>query len=423
MIKKIINTFISLGIGISMIAMPVNAAETTADDYIETLKLCHTADDPVEEWRIRPAEFEDGLPYVALMHLQGIDGLVVRCSDETALNEIKENRKITSIIEFIDILDQIETFEGRTRNKSREQIQTEYLNDDIYVVDFCFGVFPTEAMQYRIVQSIIDNPNLELLGILQTDWYIKGYYDSMNTGLYIVPEENCEISADDLNTEEYHYLRYKPQLSDYQLSYIRDLPDNTGYATIIKDNMEFDEAAALCDALEARDDIAYAWIAPIYLNDKLSNPGDYGYSIKIFETNTPEITEPEYTVTTTETTVFADYTDTTTTEETTVFADYTDITTTEETTVFADYTDITTTEETTVFADYTDITTTEETTVFADYTDTTAIEGTTDTDLPQTGNNSLRRLLIILSSFILIGAGIVGIYASRIIRYKKNADK
>lgn len=45
-----------------------------------------------------------------------------------------------------------------------------------------------------------------------------------------------------------------------------------------------------------------------------------------------------------------------------------------------------------------------------------------EVDLPQTGNNSLRKLLIILSSLTLIGMGIVAIYASGIIRRKKDEE-
>lgn len=45
-----------------------------------------------------------------------------------------------------------------------------------------------------------------------------------------------------------------------------------------------------------------------------------------------------------------------------------------------------------------------------------------EVDLPQTGNNSLRRLLIIISAFMLIGMGVVAIYASGIIRRKKNEE-
>ncbi len=342
---KILKSLISLTVGISLMSMQASAAATTADEFTQMLRTCHMKNEPVDEWRIKPAEFsEDGtLPYVSLMHLQDLDGLLIRCTDEAAPDEFVGNRKIMALNEFIEVYDRTNALEGRIRNESRDQLPAEYRNDDIYVVEFIFGLFPSEEEQSRIVQSVLDNPKLELLGVLQTDWYIKGYYDEMNTGLYIVPEDGFEISSDDLNTEAYHYLNYEPKLSDYQLSYIRDLPDNTGYATITKDNMEFEEVTALCDALEAREDIAYAWIAPVYLNDKLSNPGDYGYSIKLFEANTPEITDPEYTVTTTETTVFADYTGTTTTEETTVFADYTGTTTTEKTTVFADYTGTTTT--------------------------------------------------------------------------------
>lgn len=45
-----------------------------------------------------------------------------------------------------------------------------------------------------------------------------------------------------------------------------------------------------------------------------------------------------------------------------------------------------------------------------------------EVDLPQTGNNSLRKLLIIISSLMLIGIGMVAIYASSIIRRKKNEE-
>lgn len=288
---KLLKSLISFTVGISLMSMQASAAATTADEFTQMLRTCHMKNEPVDEWRIKPAEFsEDGtVPYVSLMHLQDLDGLLIRCTDESAPDEFVGNRKIMALNEFIEVYDRTNALEGRIRNESRDQLPAEYRNDDIYVVEFIFGLFPSEEEQSRIVQSVLDNPKLELLGVLQTDWYIKGYYDEMNTGLYIVPEEGFEISSDDLNTEAYHYLNYEPKLSDYQLSYIRDLPDNTGYATITKDNMEFEEVTALCDALEAREDIAYAWIAPVYLNDKLSNPGDYGYSIKLFEANTPEI--------------------------------------------------------------------------------------------------------------------------------------
>ena len=46
-----------------------------------------------------------------------------------------------------------------------------------------------------------------------------------------------------------------------------------------------------------------------------------------------------------------------------------------------------------------------------------------EVDLPQTGNNSLRKLLIIISSLMLIGFGMIAMYASGIIRRKKNEEQ
>lgn len=123
---------------------------------------------------------------------------------------------------------------------------------------------------------------MEILGILQTDWYVKGYYDEMSTELYIVPEDGCEVRADELYSEEYCKLKYTPSLSDYQLNYLKDLPSNTGSARVLMDMLSFEEITALCEKLEARDDIAYAWIVPVYLEDMMCNEGDYGYSVKAF---------------------------------------------------------------------------------------------------------------------------------------------
>ncbi len=46
-----------------------------------------------------------------------------------------------------------------------------------------------------------------------------------------------------------------------------------------------------------------------------------------------------------------------------------------------------------------------------------------EVDLPQTGNNSLRKLLIIISALMLIGFGMIAMYASGIIRRKKNEEQ
>ena len=256
---------------------------TELEKYFEILQSCPSAYEPIYERQIKPAELsEDGtLPYVAQRHIQELNGLVFRCSDAAELSKIAENRTVQTISDYLAMRDEAEALDGRVRNTEHDSISA-YQSDDVYVADLYYGPYPTKEEQRSILASILENPSMELLGILQTDWYLKGYYDEMNTELYIVPEEGCEVRADELYCEEYCKLKYSPSLSDYQLNYLKDLPSNTGSAKVLMDMLSFEEITALCEKLEARDDIAYAWIVPVYLEDMMCNAGDYGYSVKGF---------------------------------------------------------------------------------------------------------------------------------------------
>ena len=312
--KRLFLMFLSMiTAGTIMLSMTVYAEEASCDaDQILEVLAENTSLKRVDEWQIKPAEFnEDGtLPYVSLLHLQELDGILIRCIDETALNNIAGNRLVYPLEDFISIHDQIEKVDGREKNTERDNL-AEYFGDNYYVVEMCFGVFPAESKQRLIVESIIDNPKIELVGILRTDWYVKGFYDDMNTGLYIVPADDSVLQPDALDSEEYCNLDYKSQLSEYQLSYIRDLPQNTGFATVKLDGRTYEEIVELCNKLESRPDISYAWIAPVYLEDMLTNDGDYSYSLYLFSSDL----QPDVTTETREADMT--YTETTTTTATT----------------------------------------------------------------------------------------------------------
>lgn len=282
--KKMLCSVLACVMSACSLSTAINAVDTSEnaelEKYFEILQSCHGL---IDEQQIKPEECsEDGMAYVALRHIQELNGLVFRCSDDAELSKIAENRTIQTVSEYLAKRDQAETLNGRIRNTEHDSISSAYQSDDVYVADLYYGPYLTEEEQRNVLASILENPKMEILGILQTDWYVKGYYDEMSTELYIVPEDGCEVRADELYSEEYCKLKYTPSLSDYQLNYLKDLPSNTGSARVLMDMLSFEEIAALCEKLEARDDIAYAWIVPVYLEDMMCNEGDYGYSVKAF---------------------------------------------------------------------------------------------------------------------------------------------
>ena len=384
--------------------------DKTADQIMDSLREMSPMK-RTDEWQIKPAE--DGY-YVSLLHLQNPDGLMVRNATQAELEEIAGDRKVYPLNTFLEQCDLLEQLDGKIRNPEHDALPAAYLEDDVFVIEFIYGAYPTEAEQSEIIESLIAHPNAELIGVLQTDWYVKGYYDDMATNLYIVPEEGYNVSAEELNTAEYGHLRYSPNLSDYVRGYLRDLPENTGLAILRDDEQSFDEIALLCEKLEAREDIAYAWISPVYLEDIKANSGDYGYTmLSLIDdvTHSETTTTPESTTTNTETTTQLVYTDAQLSEttETTVWADYTSVISSEttETTVWADYTSVISSETT-------------ETTVWADYTSTPESEttATSDSDLPQTGNNSLNQIAVILGALLMLSTGAWAVHSAGSLRHK-----
>ena len=441
--KEIISILCSLFIGLSVFPMTALAESDTEIEKIMDQLSKHGSLQPVDEWQIKPAETsEDGSQfYVSLLHLQELDGLLVRCSESSALQNISGNRLIFSLAEFLDIHDQVEQVDGKTRDPEKESISSEYDSDGLYVIDFCFGVFPNQTKQQQILESVFNNPYVELMGILQTDWYVKGYFDDMNTVLYIVPEEGCEINAEELNTEEYSCLELSSQLSDSQMKYIRDLPSNTYCATMLQDNKTFEEVAELCERLESRDDIAYAWIAPVYLEDKLANDGVYCYSVLPFsseqipdETNVTTSSETTGTETTgaatSETTETAQTAETTAEEPAIETPALSDETLCEW--AAKDYSDkhqkavtaaVTAKEEGKVIITLTDSAGKEVDTYVLDAE--SGIGANADGEeinLPQTGNNSISNYLLALTAVFLVGGGVVMLVTSGMIRRKKENE-
>ena len=116
-----------------------------------------------------------------------------------------------------------------------------------------------------VMDFCAENPALEPVGILTAHVMNPEYYYGTDAApLRIDAADGYEIDANALNTADYHYIQ--------NLNGWYPTDKETGKTVELK----LEDAAALCEKLEARDDISFAWVRG------LANAIDYPSSIRSF---------------------------------------------------------------------------------------------------------------------------------------------
>lgn len=123
--------------------------------------------------------------------------------------------------------------------------------DDLYVLS---GI-PAEKADV-IIPRILNDERFEVQGLFSVHYQRKAYYrENSGTELVITPADGCTIDYNALNTEEYGYTVSITENAGEHMSFLAGAPST------------LEEALALCEKLEAREDIAFAWLAGTVTGD------------------------------------------------------------------------------------------------------------------------------------------------------------
>ena len=382
------------------LACAFSASAETGSEIMDALSAVHDSDiyEVLRTDPIRPAEEIDGMYYVAAVHMQELNGLLVRCDDPDVISGAEIGGMTLTLTDytaekpaggtlriaqlsdyFSNYYDLRERVRGEYAEKDDALLQS-YIADGVWILTMDFGSDNADAEQ-AVIDWLTECPDTEIAGILTTQWTIKGYYDDMSTQLDIVLNDGYEFPAEALNTDAYLHLR-----------------DLHGQYYITDDGQDFETVAALCDLLEAREEIASAWIQPVYLAEFAeANEGSHSFSVKEFTAEADVTDEPA------ETTAAYEEPAETETTAVTVTGD-----SGEPETTAAPEPDAATTAAVNVPAEATE-TTTAEPVPIAEPETTAASAGT----LPQTGNNAPAGLLFAAAALLMTGTGIGAVTRAR----------
>ena len=255
----------------------------------------HNRDTVVDEQTLKPAEItEDGTAYVGCQHIQELNGLLVKCDNPEALDQKQVGDSQINVTDytwnapyaegaynlsvlsnyFTNNYNRQERIRGEFRETNNPELQ-QMIEDGICILDMEYGSKNAEK-EDQIVRYLTESADAEIIGILQTDWYIKSAYTGLDVFLTVTPAPGAEVDVAALDTDEYHHLHYLG-----------------GSASLSEEGLPFDEVAALCEKLEARDDISYAWVIPEYLEDLYANDSDYSFSMTMIDPDNPTTPEKE----------------------------------------------------------------------------------------------------------------------------------
>lgn len=226
----------------------LHAAAITEDTLIERFSQRDSAQTYTA---IRPAE--DG--YVNYYHFDVYDGLVVLCNDaaliesqtvtitygETAETQRTRTLALRTLAAYEDSYDTYEY--GEVDPPVVMPASLEAMADSLYVLS---GISTTDAAE--LIPQIMADERFEVLGLLSVQYQRKAYYNSemYGTWLHLEAESGYAIDAAALNTEEYHFVT------------AITFDQGVGYCTA--ESLSLEEASALCETLEAREEIAVAWL-------------------------------------------------------------------------------------------------------------------------------------------------------------------
>lgn len=274
-VKKRLMTVLSV---ICCIALngTTGASAFTAEDAAQIVQEFIEQAENVNYTPIRPAEIIDGAgPYVNQYQVDVFGCLAVTCSDYAALEGSTLNGQPINIKDDTDsegeaiivwpfsrYVDHVRQFLSDLGEEVYGQNGRQVASGNLYVMDL--------AGQEDIpgfLNAVTEDERFGLIGLLSVHYEAKAVFDSDLPYLYLEAAEGHTIDPDALNTPEYRHITPASD-GDYQIG--------------DSDSLSFDDAVTLCEKLEQRDDIAFAWMV-----GALSGPNEEAGDEKIYFRLTP----------------------------------------------------------------------------------------------------------------------------------------
>lgn len=417
--KRLLSVLTGAAIAGSFSMLPVSA-ETSAEDFLSLLKT--KPEDTFEIVMPEEAVFADQVGKVTSGSLQG---LAVTCADlgatlangigEIAVTWSEGKWSSVSIPKNTCRMQPIAGFAacygktGEYEYVSGSEYVTYTISADLtgteetvylltapleLVDDEMFGSYWANDYS-ELLSAVLADENLKLLGAVYGMQTSVTVYQCGGNAVIKLADETKQIPE-----ELFRYGFIEPYYNDYYL-----LETDTE-----KDGVEFSDMLKLCDEIAQIEgiEIAYpAGVTPETIADSVA-----GFSIELVQYDSGNASEPN------------DAEIITTTEMTDITLESEDISTTTETTnITVESENITTTTETTdITVESEDITTTTEATdITVESEDITTVN--TDGSLPQTGNNSITKILVVLGALLLTGAGTWTVYESHVFHRKREDEQ
>ena len=242
-------------------AMPVTASAESfsAEDASKIVNSYIEKAEEIQYIPIRPADIsDDGSIFVSKLTIDLFGCLVLQCSDYEALEgttlgtfpiNIGEEtdsddgsvmiwpyeRYVEHVRQWVNDIDSI------LYGADRQPTQSEGL----YIVDMSSG----EDDMNGFISAILADERFELKGLACMHYEVKTSYAGEQLILRIEEEPGCILDEDSFDTPE--YLNLSLEEEGYYLA------DESVHPS-------FEEATALCEKIEARDDVSFAWLVGDY---------------------------------------------------------------------------------------------------------------------------------------------------------------
>lgn len=253
--KKLFSALLSLSLFAGIAAMPTAAAdaEFTAEEIRSRSADLVVSEENASYMAIRPAEDN----YVNYYLWSSFEGIAVLCEDAAALEgatmgDYTFTLNGSSTAPYGTIC--VQSYEDMLARLQRQgsydpsfyevniEVPAQFADqtDRIYMLQHPAAQgadFPDD-----LLNGLMEDERFAIIGITQVVWQVKAFYGLDFTALHLVPEPGCVIDAEALATEEYGSLTYSENRDYWETSY-----------------MPLEDAIALCETLEARDDIVFAW--------------------------------------------------------------------------------------------------------------------------------------------------------------------
>lgn len=258
---KIRNRLLTAAAAVCSSMMPVSvAAEAfSAEDASDIVNSYIEQAEEIQYQPIRPAEIsEDGDIYVSILTIDLLGCLVVRCSDYEALEGTTLGSFPIDIGNGTDSEDDSviiwpyeryvaqarqwwDSLDGVLYGTDSQPVDSEGL----YIIDMSSG----EGDMTGFISAILADDRFTLEGLACMHYELKTAYKGEQLVLRIEAEPGCVLGEDAFASQE--YLNLEPEEEGFFLA------DESIHPS-------FEEAAALCEKIEARDDVSFAWLVGDY---------------------------------------------------------------------------------------------------------------------------------------------------------------